>query len=78
MADREKVGVGLSATALIAGVLTGTLLRSSSAPEPKAPTPARVEARRTDASGATSALAHLHPVMVLLGPWESRSIPRSR
>jgi hypothetical protein len=66
MADWDKVGVGLPATALVAGLLTGTLLRTS---PPPTPPPATVQTQRPAVrpSASRSFLAQLRPVMELLG-----------
>ena len=67
MAERDKVGVGLSATALVAaGLLTGTLLRTAPPPTQSAASPPAATARKSDPgeSHASSSLAQLRPVML--------------
>ena len=67
MAERGNVGVGLSATALVAGLLTGTLLRPQPAPPvPKPPAEAPAPAHQ-EGEVAASPLKQLRPVMQLLG-----------
>ncbi len=67
MAERAKVGVGLSATALVAGLLTGTFLRPGPPPsEPKTVAAASAPVH-TDGEVAASPLKQLRPVMELLG-----------
>ena len=67
MAQKEKIGVSLSAVALVAGVLTGSSFRPnviSTAPKVETATPA-TPSRATAEIG--SPLRHLRPAITLLG-----------
>jgi len=79
MGTADRIGIGIPAVALVAGVLSGALLRSPVSPESqKRPVPSANADKTLPAAGTShvSPLADLRPVMELLGEALGTSVAR--